>query len=212
MLPSNWGLKGKMLERAKACYELEGEELDYKLLDIDYNPVTSDYKKIKLELDLKYNKITKEQYDYAMVEINNIKDTYNYHLEMLNLNKQYKKLSDVQYDKELATLNKEPWVYWVGHSKQGSSGFNVDLDWNEYHVEDLKKAGYTGVDDESIVHLWFGEVCREVAMEEDNTPLSYSGKDFGVDPNGHLDAGDIEKNFQTKISKNTRDDGAQEYS
>lgn len=72
--------------------------------------------------------------------------------------------------KELATKAKEPWVSIVGleldsdNLHQGS----FELDWNEYFVARLVKAGYMMKPDDKdvdIVDRWFQNVCRHVVME-----------------------------------------------
>ena len=40
-----------------------------------------------------------------------------------------------------------------------------ELDWNEYFVAKLVKAGYAGRDDAQIVDRWFQDICRNVWME-----------------------------------------------
>jgi len=72
--------------------------------------------------------------------------------------------------KELATKNKEPWVSIVSldldpeNLHQG----NFELDWNEYFVARLVKAGYMMKPDDTdveIVDRWFQNICRHVVME-----------------------------------------------
>jgi len=72
--------------------------------------------------------------------------------------------------KELATDRKEPWVSIIGlevdieNLHQGS----FELDWNEFFVARLVKAGYMMKKDDTdsdIVDRWFQNVCRHVVME-----------------------------------------------
>ncbi len=64
-------LEGKDRERAKARYELSGEELDRALLAIDYNDKESrEYKKAALELDKKYAKISDLEYAKQIATLN----------------------------------------------------------------------------------------------------------------------------------------------
>jgi hypothetical protein len=72
--------------------------------------------------------------------------------------------------KELATQNKEPWISIISlevdpeNLHQGS----FELDWNEYFVARLVKAGYMMKKDDTdaeIVDRWFQNVCRHVVME-----------------------------------------------
>ena len=72
--------------------------------------------------------------------------------------------------KELATERKEPWVSILSldvdteNLHQGS----FELDWNEFFVARLVKAGYMMKPedkDADIVDRWFQNVCRNVVME-----------------------------------------------
>ena len=72
--------------------------------------------------------------------------------------------------KDLATERKEPWVSIISldvdpeNLHQGA----FELDWNEYFVARLVKAGYMMKPDDKdvdIVDRWFQNVCRNVVME-----------------------------------------------
>jgi len=72
--------------------------------------------------------------------------------------------------KELATENREPWVSIISldvdpeNLHQGS----FELDWNEFFVARLVKAGYMMKPEDAdadIVDRWFQNVCRHVVME-----------------------------------------------
>lgn len=59
LLPGHWALKGKIREVAQAEYELEGEELERRLLEINIGERGEEELKIEeLKLDHKYGKIT----------------------------------------------------------------------------------------------------------------------------------------------------------
>ena len=72
--------------------------------------------------------------------------------------------------KDLATQRKEPWVAIISldldpnNLHQGA----FELDWNEYFVARLIKAGYMMKKEDTdteIVDRWFQNVCRNVVME-----------------------------------------------
>jgi hypothetical protein len=79
----------------------------------------------------------------------------------------FKKKNTGLSEKELATSKKLPYIKVLETQvdrKNPSNGF-FELDWNEYFVDDLKKAGYTGDTDEEIVDKWFKALCQSVAAE-----------------------------------------------
>jgi len=92
-------------------------------------------------------------------------------------------------EKELATERGEPWVSVVqvelDPENIGNGAF--ELDWNEFFVAKLIRAGYKGRDDSQIVDQWFQDVCRNVVLEtfeqyDANNPRPPNGvqrKDLG---------------------------------
>ena len=69
--------------------------------------------------------------------------------------------------KDRATKDGEPWVSILDmdiNMEDIASG-SFELDWNDYFVTRLLKAGYKGKTDADIVDQWFQQVCRNVAME-----------------------------------------------
>jgi hypothetical protein len=80
----------------------------------------------------------------------------------------FKKEIEPLSEKEIATMKKLPYIKVLDTQvdrKNPSNGF-FELDWNEYFVDDLKKAGYTGSTDEEIVDKWFKALCQSVATED----------------------------------------------
>lgn len=91
--------------------------------------------------------------------------------------------------KEIATENKEPYVdiisVEIDPDNIGQGSFEID--WNEFFVAKLLRAGYQGKTDADIVDRWFQDVCRNVVLEtfeqyEANNPRPANGaqrKDIG---------------------------------
>lgn len=88
--------------------------------------------------------------------------------------------------KELATQSGQPYVNIVSieldPDQIGQGAF--ELDWNEFFVAQLLKAGYQGRTDEQIVDRWFQDICRNVALEtweqyEAMNPRGVNRKDLG---------------------------------
>jgi hypothetical protein len=73
-------------------------------------------------------------------------------------------------DKDLATEKKEPYVNVLSMDVDANNlhAGAFELDWNEYFVARLVKAGYMMNKDDTdaeIVDRWFQNVCRHVVME-----------------------------------------------
>lgn len=88
--------------------------------------------------------------------------------------------------KEIATAKAEPYVnidsVSIDPANPGQGAF--ELDWNEFFVAKLVKAGYVGKTDEQIVDQWFQDVCRNVVLEtyeqyEANNPMRVQKEDLG---------------------------------
>jgi hypothetical protein len=92
-------------------------------------------------------------------------------------------------EKELATEKGEPWVNVIkvelDPNNIGNGSFEID--WNEFFIAKLIRAGYKGKDDQQLVDQWFQDICRNVVLEtyeqyEANNPRPSSGvqrKDLG---------------------------------
>ncbi len=77
------------------------------------------------------------------------------------------KLRVTSNPKAAATRRKEPYVSVVSVELDPDNVQNgaFELDWNEYFVAKLVRAGYQGKDDAQIVDQWFQDICRNVLME-----------------------------------------------
>jgi hypothetical protein len=66
--PANWGLEGSRREKAFLEYHWDGEDLAYKLLDVDFPDHGSKedfaYRLAKLKLDYRFHKVS--EYDYGL--------------------------------------------------------------------------------------------------------------------------------------------------
>jgi hypothetical protein len=69
--------------------------------------------------------------------------------------------------KEQATKNGEPWVEVLSMNIDPGDPSNgsFELDWNDFFVARLIKAGYQGKTDQDIVDNWFKTVCKNVMLE-----------------------------------------------
>jgi hypothetical protein len=175
-LPGHWGLKGKTRAIAQAEYELEGYELECRLLEIEKdNYKARDYDVKLATINFKYSKIN--EFEYHRTLANAIEDVTQRELAILEVDRREGKVSDLEYEKKTATLKGEPWVTVINmdFSKGSALEGNFELDWNDQFVEKLKKEGYSGPTPDNIVNMWFMEVCRNVAMEEFDGQGDFTG-------------------------------------
>lgn len=70
--------------------------------------------------------------------------------------------------KEMATARREPYVTVLETKVDPNNPANgyFELDWNSYFIDELRKAGYTGVSEEEIVDKWFKALCQNVLDED----------------------------------------------
>lgn len=183
-LPASWGLTGTTRKIAQAEYELTGYDLELELLNIKHDSHGSvDYKRKIAELELRYDRITKDHYHRCIADL--IEDSKQRDLAIAELDYRAGKIGELEYSKKCATLRGEPWVNVVNmdFTKKTSLEGSFELDWNEAFVEKLQSEGYTGPSPDNIVNQWFMELCRNIAMEEfDGTG------DFTADSGANLEA------------------------
>lgn len=74
---------------------------------------------------------------------------------------------EMESQKDAATANQEPWVGILSMdvNPEDINAGAFELDWNEFFVARLIKAGYQGKTDADIVDQWFTAVCRNVVLE-----------------------------------------------
>lgn len=171
LLPASWGLVGKSRAIAEAEYYLVGEELERRLLEINYDSLLPEQalhqSKESLKLDLKYGKIS--EYDYhdhlATLDATSPEDA---ELRRLKVKLDHGKVSITDYEKAVAEIKKEPWVNIIKmdlDEQKATAGY-IELDWNDHFVKMLSDNGYVGRSDEDLVNKWFNDVCRTVLIQE----------------------------------------------
>jgi hypothetical protein len=56
----------------------------------------------------------------------------------------------------------EPWVQVIGEHIDPKYGIRIELDWNDAFVDYLKRNGYTGTSDETIVQKWLAHLYKHL--------------------------------------------------
>ena len=164
-LPRHWGAKGKQREIEKANYELTGEELDRRLAEINFADKELDLR--LLEIDRKYQHITKREYDDERARIEFGEDEMGLSLALVEVKKAHGEISEQEYEKSIASINGEEWVGVIAceyNPSLGKDGFSFELDWNAKFVEMLRANGYNGRNDDQIVEQWFEDVSTTEHM------------------------------------------------
>ena len=175
-------LKGEHRDVAKAYYDLDGEDLERRLLELTVEDEKE--RKIKtLELDRKYEHISKKDYDYKLIELKykDSDEASDLPFARLQLDKKYGKLTEKEFDKAVHSLGNRPWIDVI-HSEyndsEGADGFAFELDWNEAFIKLLISEGYFGPSDEAIVEQWF----EDKALDTYLGVLAEQMHEIGEDP------------------------------
>jgi len=173
LTPAGMGLKGKDRDKAEAYYKLQGEELQRRLCDIDFEEDTPEHKRRSKEIDIEFDSFeNEEEKEYAKLELKHVDDPLSdaFRKDEADLDLKYGKIEKIEHDKIIATLNNEPWVgykdYNLEENEDGRTGFWFDFDWNDHFIAQLIKEGYKGADEDEIVRKWYAELCRTIALEE----------------------------------------------
>lgn len=201
-LPGSWGLNGKVFEEAKAHYELDGEDLERRLLNIQLEAGSDELTKALLKLDKKYGRLTGYEYDLKVAEIEHPElESLERQSAMLKADYEAGKITKLEYEKTLASAKNEPWVGVVDNgydNEEGVNGLYFELDWNPQWVVFLKQNGYYGTSDEQIVEQWFADVCRSQADETAETEAMNEPIPFN--------------SARGVVQRRQREDGGTEYS
>lgn len=103
--PAAWGLKGISFLNAEAEHDLEGEALEYRLLEIQEAGVPTDATLIaKLNLDLKYHHISEYNYQVEMADLTHAKNDER-ERAFLVIERDFNKISSEEYDRAMVALD-----------------------------------------------------------------------------------------------------------
>lgn len=74
-----------------------------------------------------------------------------------------------QHDEYVATMkaSPDPWVEIEGWAET-PQGVKVELEWNEAFVEELKKQGITGADEDQVVQKWITLLMHDMSSKMEN--------------------------------------------
>lgn len=168
LLPGAWGLSGKTRGKAKAEYQLDGYDLEITLAELDLKELQpKEFDLAKAKIDFKYGKITEYEHELAIATLSNSSSEAQA-LTKLEVEFKHHKITENEYNKNKATINKEPWVavikFEINPANPAQAG-EIELDWNEFFITELKANGYAGASDYVIIHKWFDTLCSSIANE-----------------------------------------------
>jgi hypothetical protein len=184
-MPGSWGLRGKTREIAQAEYELSGEELELRLLEINHRDNPKNLQLQKLNLELNTGKIDQYTYDRGLTAIQEYADDQAKNLAMLEVEKNHGKVSQVEYEKQRADIKKEPWVSMpvINWDPNISNRTFFELDYNEYFLQHLRNNGYDG-DDDAIINRWLNDICISIAEDINGMEAELITPTRRADPDG----------------------------
>jgi hypothetical protein len=177
LLPASWGLKGEYFDRAEANYLFEGYDLALRLAEIDLGVETIEFKRRQIELDHEYGYIDEYTRDLRLLE-HFEGDEETKMVAEVELEVKHGKIDPKQGDKIIATAKGEPWIGVINDNFDhylGTSGFEIEFDWNDLWIEKLRANGYQGLTEEDVVEHWFQEVCRREAENVEEGPTFNGG-------------------------------------
>lgn len=140
-------------------------ERDKKCLDINYNTYGSydskEYELKVLELRKKYGNIDDYNYECEKeILMYNQKDLTELNLKLLDIKKKHNEISELDYQKEKNTILKKPWaVFKMTYDEHtDSENAGIEVVYNEFFIDRLKKMGYTGLSEDDVVEAWLNQV------------------------------------------------------
>lgn len=163
--PYSWGLTGVDREVAKAKYYLDGEQLDIKLANLRLTG--KELQRELLSINHKYGHVTDYAFEKQIAEYD-FTDGIAKELYLKDVDLKYDFITQLEYDKAVATIRKQPWVNInkIELDENNVSLGNLELDWNEFFIEELHKHGFVSKDEDECVNLWLSTLCKNIALEE----------------------------------------------
>lgn len=173
-MPGSWGLVGDAYLEAEAHYNLDGYDLERRLLDIRLRDDQARWELELLDLDLRHNRITEHAAAIRRVVLTHPPGVER-DLALLAVNHEHGEVDDIAFQKQRAGLKNEPWIGIVTSGfdpEQGVDGVYLEFDWNQQWIEFLRTNGYSGRSDEQVIDEWFSDVCRSHQMNDTLMPFS----------------------------------------
>jgi hypothetical protein len=99
-LPASWGLKGRPFDEAKANYELEGEDLERRLIDINFTGIENKHEHMKLAKRM--GRI--DDYAYEIAEATLLNDDVLDPKDKVRIDFSFKKIDGYERDLKLAEI------------------------------------------------------------------------------------------------------------
>lgn len=173
-------LFGKDRERAEARWNLSGEELDRKLLSIDFDTnslrETDEYKVRQLDIDKKYGKIGEMDYDIALNKVME-KDDKKRSLNELKILKDYGKIDSLEYTKRYNDVLGKPWVAIRTNPEiTDDDNLEIEVAYNDTFIKQMKAKGLPGDTPEEIAEQWL-KLFMIANLDEDDLKMVGSEQD-----------------------------------
>lgn len=166
--PLNLVLKGKAKEEALLYYKFKIQEIDAYTLEMKlhelYTPHDENH---KLEIMFSHNKISDREYHHALIDLSIASDVEK-KVKKLDYDSTNGYIDTNSYEKTKADILGEPYVKIIssGLKSSGTNSFGeIELDWNDAFIKYLSDNGYAAPTPEKSVDMWFVDLCRSVALE-----------------------------------------------
>lgn len=189
-MPGSWGLAGKSYDLAKAYYELTGEDLDRRLIEINIDDPAArtrafrdlDYRAGKitpydyyksiliygngseedfLDLDLNYGIINKEEHTTKLIEMR-YPEGVERDIAYLELSAERGEITQFDFEKQRANLLQEPWVRVIDQGFEPDKG--IDGVFLEFDWNDywIDYLRLNGYigNEDHVFQQWFQDICN----------------------------------------------------
>lgn len=167
-VPAHWGLSGDLKEKAKILWEEDDDYIkEKKLLEIDLKNFPEKLEEKLLELDYRFGKLNEKEYKIKQIEINKNIDEREKKKLLLKMQLNYGEIDQNEYEKRLATIDEVPWVKVLGGGiiKRNDNEIELELDWNDFFIKELRRRGYKGITEADMVDEWLNDIFKSMLVE-----------------------------------------------
>ena len=89
------------------------------------------------------------------------------HLMIAQLQQQVKLLMDLKSRRE----SNEPWIDFVGGDVDPTNGLQINLDWNDAFIDQLRAQGYRGTTETELIAQYLKQVGSVVGGNDPDAPI-----------------------------------------
>lgn len=169
---------------------ITNREYDEAMIEVYHPKRSKEFREELLKVKVNHGEISEYEFQLESLKLEHKNHNHvDFVIAKAEIDLAHEQINQLEFDKTVATAKQEPWVTVVDagieYNPDGSQ-MSFELDWNNFFVEELRKNGWSGLNDADVVDQWFTHVCMDMMdpfgdYVEEETPSGMTRKTTGDD-------------------------------